>query len=110
MGQEPAEANSITDSAFSQILNIKAVHFLAFFALIYIGVEVTVGGLYHLLPRVPEIKISLCFVGWIVTFIIRERGGGHSAGYISSGFFGGRTNDRTSGAPHSSYYIFLAQV
>lgn len=27
--------------------------------------------------------------GWIVTFIIRERSGGPSSGYISSGFFGG---------------------
>ncbi|CAE6389133.1 unnamed protein product [Rhizoctonia solani] len=27
--------------------------------------------------------------GWIVTFIIEERGGGASAGYVSSGFFGG---------------------
>ncbi|KAJ8480762.1 hypothetical protein ONZ45_g15541 [Pleurotus djamor] len=29
--------------------------------------------------------------GWIVTFIINERDGGPSAGYISSGFFGGQS-------------------
>lgn len=29
-------------------------------------------------------------VGWIVTFIEQKRGGGASAGYISSGFFGGK--------------------
>lgn len=28
-------------------------------------------------------------VGWIVTFIIDERGGGPNSGYISAGFFGG---------------------
>jgi len=38
--------------------------------LIYVGVEVTLGG-------------------WIVTFVEQKRGGGASAGYISSGFFGG---------------------
>ena len=32
--------------------------------------------------------------GWIVTFIISERDGGRSAGYISSGFFGGLTVGR----------------
>ena len=30
----------------------------------------------------------------MVTYIIRERGGGHSAGYVSSGFFGGITMGR----------------
>ncbi|KAK7034523.1 hypothetical protein VNI00_012370 [Paramarasmius palmivorus] len=64
-------ANRIDNSnLYRQIFNNKALHFMAIFALIYIGVEVTVGG-------------------WIVTFIIEEREGGRSAGYISSGFFGG---------------------
>jgi len=27
--------------------------------------------------------------GWIVTYIIDERGGGAASGYVSSGFFGG---------------------
>jgi fucose permease len=31
----------------------------------------------------------LALTGWIVTFIINERGGGPASGYISSGFFGG---------------------
>ncbi|KAL0576400.1 hypothetical protein V5O48_005589 [Marasmius crinis-equi] len=60
---------------YRQIFGIRAVYFMATFALIYIGVEVTVGG-------------------WIVTFIIEKRDGGHSAGYISSGFFGGLTVGR----------------
>ncbi|KDN49823.1 hypothetical protein RSAG8_01888, partial [Rhizoctonia solani AG-8 WAC10335] len=43
---------------------------MAFFIWVYVGVEVTIGG-------------------WIVTFVIEERGGGPSAGYVSSGFFAG---------------------
>ncbi|KIM47167.1 hypothetical protein M413DRAFT_16581 [Hebeloma cylindrosporum] len=60
---------------FKQVLRTKAVHLLAFFILIYVGVEVTIGG-------------------WIVTYVIQVRGGGPSAGYISSGFFGGLTLGR----------------
>ncbi|ESK84146.1 mfs transporter [Moniliophthora roreri MCA 2997] len=78
IGQSSDEQNAgRTDNSnlYRQIFNNKALHFMAIFALIYIGVEVTVGG-------------------WIVTFIIEERDGGHSAGYISSGFFGGLTIGR----------------
>ena len=49
----------------------KIVHLLAFFSLIYVGAEVTIGG-------------------WTITYIIRQRGGGPSSGYISTGFFGGK--------------------
>ncbi|GLB45231.1 putative major facilitator superfamily protein [Lyophyllum shimeji] len=71
-GQAPAESNSSAprESNFRQLFGLRSVHVLTIFAIIYIGIEVTVGG-------------------WIVTFIIRERGGGHASGYISSGFFGG---------------------
>ncbi|KAG6857075.1 hypothetical protein H0H87_010040, partial [Tephrocybe sp. NHM501043] len=55
---------------FRQIMSHKTVQLLAFFILFYVGVEVTIGG-------------------WIVTYIIRERHGGPSSGYISAGFFGG---------------------
>ncbi|KAK0495180.1 MFS general substrate transporter [Armillaria luteobubalina] len=77
-GQAPEEsdaAGSRSANLYRSILNTKAVHFLAVFALIYIGTEVTLGG-------------------WIVTFIINEREGGKSAGYVSSGFFGGLTLGR----------------
>ncbi|KAK0480368.1 MFS general substrate transporter [Armillaria novae-zelandiae] len=74
-----SETNCISRSRsanlYRSILNTKAVHFLAVFAFIYIGTEVTLGG-------------------WIVTFIINERQGGKSAGYFSSGFFGGLTLGR----------------
>ncbi|KAJ7512743.1 major facilitator superfamily domain-containing protein [Mycena galericulata] len=68
---EPAGEKSPSDhSNFRQILSLKTVHLLAFFTLVYVGVEVTIGG-------------------WITTYIIDVRGGGPTAGYISSGFFGG---------------------
>ncbi|KAG7095459.1 hypothetical protein E1B28_006199 [Marasmius oreades] len=68
-------ASAAGPNIYRQIFNLRAIYFMATFALIYIGVEVTVGG-------------------WIVTFIIEKRDGGHSAGYISSGFFGGLTIGR----------------
>ncbi|KIM47156.1 hypothetical protein M413DRAFT_270463 [Hebeloma cylindrosporum] len=75
-GQEPsADVIQSGDNKYKQIFALRAVPLLTIFALIYIGVEVTLGG-------------------WIVTFIIRERAGGNSAGYISSGFFGGLTLGR----------------
>jgi len=60
---------------YRQIMGQRAVHAMAFFILIYVGIEVTLGG-------------------WIVTYIINVRGGGPSSGYISSGFFGGLTVGR----------------
>ncbi|KAG2357351.1 major facilitator superfamily domain-containing protein [Suillus spraguei] len=70
IGQQAGEKGTSEKSQFSQILRLREVHLLAFFILIYVGVEVTVGG-------------------WMVTYIIDVRGGGPSSGYISSGFFGG---------------------
>jgi len=67
----PAKTAESEAGTFKQVMKTRAVHLLAFFVLIYVGVEVTIGG-------------------WIVTFIIKVRGGGPSAGYISSGFFGGQ--------------------
>ena len=60
---------------YKQVFRLRAVHLMAFFLFTYVGVEVTIGG-------------------WIVTFVINERGGGPSSGYISSGFFGGLTIGR----------------
>ncbi|KAJ7815799.1 major facilitator superfamily domain-containing protein [Mycena olivaceomarginata] len=70
IGEAVPETNSSDRSNFRQILSIKTVHVLVFFILVYVGVEVTIGS-------------------WITTYIIDVRGGGASAGYISSGFFGG---------------------
>ncbi|KAJ1311652.1 hypothetical protein OPQ81_010127 [Rhizoctonia solani] len=61
---------SAVSNKYREIFSSRAVQLMAFFIWVYVGVEVTIGG-------------------WIVTFVIEERGGGPSAGYISSGFFGG---------------------
>ena len=65
---------------YKQIFRLKVVHLLAFFTLAYVGTEVSIGG-------------------WIVTFIIQERNGGSSSGYISSGFFAGLTVGRLALLP-----------
>ncbi|KZT62088.1 MFS general substrate transporter [Calocera cornea HHB12733] len=70
-----AEEQANRDSKLQQLLRFKAVHLLAFFLLFYEGLEVTIGG-------------------WIVTYITQVRGAGPSAGYISSGFWGGLTVGR----------------
>ncbi|EJC98907.1 MFS general substrate transporter [Fomitiporia mediterranea MF3/22] len=60
---------------YGQVFRLKVVHLLAFFALVYVGIEVTIGG-------------------WIVTFVLDERNGGASSGYLSFGFFAGLTTGR----------------
>ncbi|KIY70509.1 MFS general substrate transporter [Cylindrobasidium torrendii FP15055 ss-10] len=75
-GQEPAEAeDTVGANIYRAFLSLPSVHLMSLFAIIYVGTEVTLGG-------------------WIVTFIINERSGGKSSGYISSGFFGGLTVGR----------------
>ena len=44
IGQAVGEEGTSSDSTFRQILSHKTVHLLAFFILVYVGVEVTVGG------------------------------------------------------------------
>ncbi|TDL22801.1 MFS general substrate transporter [Rickenella mellea] len=75
-GNEGPAANA-QDSKYRQILRQRTVHLLALFALLYVGVEVTIGG-------------------WTVTFLMTYRGGGGSSGYVSSGFFGGLTLGRVA--------------
>ncbi|KAG8748893.1 hypothetical protein FRC12_013739 [Ceratobasidium sp. 428] len=57
-------ANASDQNKYKQIFGSRAVQLMAFFIWVYVGTEVTIGG-------------------WIVTFVIEERGGGPSAGYIS---------------------------
>ncbi|KAI0631187.1 MFS general substrate transporter [Trametes polyzona] len=76
IGQAPShDEESQSNNKYKQIFSLRALHLMAFFILIYVGVEVTLGG-------------------WIVTYVIQLRGGGPSSGYISSGFFGGLTLGR----------------
>lgn len=47
IGQTPShDEQSTTNSKYSQICGLRALHLLAFFILIYVGVEVTLGGVY----------------------------------------------------------------
>ncbi|KAJ7267042.1 major facilitator superfamily domain-containing protein [Mycena haematopus] len=75
VGEAAGETSNSEHSTFRQILSTKTVHLIAFFILVYVGVEVTIGG-------------------WIVTYIIDVRGGGSSSGYVSAGFFGGLMTGR----------------
>ncbi|KZO93807.1 MFS general substrate transporter [Calocera viscosa TUFC12733] len=58
------------ENKYRQILRIRTVHLLSFFILVYVGLEVSIGG-------------------WVVTYLVEVRGAGPSAGYVSSGFWGG---------------------
>ncbi len=74
---------------FKQIMRIKSVHALSFFALVYVGIEVTLGGkslasAQSLYKNTLEVRS----VGWSVTYILEKRGGSFNFGYISSRFFG----------------------
>ncbi|EEB94747.1 hypothetical protein MPER_06391 [Moniliophthora perniciosa FA553] len=89
IGQQPDEKGTSEHSSFRQILGQRNVHLMAFFIMVYVGVEVTIGGrLLVVWIRDADVELTTP-VSWIVTFIIRERQGGPSSGYISSGFFGG---------------------
>ena len=76
---------------YKQIFSLRTVHLMAFFLFTYVGVEVTIGG-------------------WIVTFVINERGGGASAGYISSGFWGGLTIGRLALLPINKKVCFFPLI
>ncbi|KZT51826.1 MFS general substrate transporter [Calocera cornea HHB12733] len=65
----PMHANE-GENKYRQILRLRAVHLLSFFILFYVGLEVSIGG-------------------WIVSYLVQVRGAGPSAGYVSSGFWGG---------------------
>lgn len=90
-GQEPTSESTHQQygSKYRQIFSHKSVPLLAIFTLIYIGVEVTLGGLPCFSLNCNFLLTSRHSPGWIVTFVIRKRGGGNNSGYISSGFFGG---------------------
>jgi len=66
---------------------------MASFLFIYVGAEVTIGCLC--ISRCHSLTLHR---GWIVAFIVKERGGGPSSGYVASGFWGGkliRSNQQT---------------
>ncbi|KAI0301233.1 MFS general substrate transporter [Multifurca ochricompacta] len=77
IGESMEERETDHENHYVQIMRHKTIHLIALFILFYVGVEVTIGG-------------------WIVSYVIDIRGGGPSAGYISSGFFGGLALGRVS--------------
>ncbi|KAH9031650.1 MFS general substrate transporter [Lactarius pseudohatsudake] len=77
IGQLPEEKEGVNGSKYKEMFKLKSLHLLALFILVYVGIEVTIGG-------------------WIVTYVIQVRHGGPSSGYISTGFFGGLTVGRVA--------------
>jgi len=67
-----------------RIMATSSVHYMAFYIMIYVGAEVTIGG-------------------WATSFIITERGGNANAGYVSVGYFGGLTLGRVLLIPVTSW-------
>ena len=89
IGVKPREEPMHEGSMMRQVFQLKLVHLMAFFILVYVGAEVTIGGLLvSVVSRLTNAADSFAG-GWIVTFVLRERGAGAGAGYVSSGFFGG---------------------
>ncbi|OXG26170.1 hypothetical protein C367_02932 [Cryptococcus neoformans Ze90-1] len=71
-------------SKMKRIMKTPVVHYMAFYMVIYVGVEVTIGG-------------------WATSFLIDERGGDDNAGYVSAGYFGGLTLGRVALIPVSNW-------
>ncbi|EJD07335.1 MFS general substrate transporter [Fomitiporia mediterranea MF3/22] len=74
-GEAPMKQATSKESKYKQFLRLKVVHVLAFFSLVYVGIEFTIGW-------------------WTVSYMQKDRGGGPSSGYVSTGFFGGLTLGR----------------
>ena len=90
-GHAAGEVDNTRENKYRQIFGLKTVHLLSIWSLIYVGVEVTLGGKFFFTNRNSSTRSDARGMsGWIVTFIEQKRGGDASAGYISSGFFGGR--------------------
>lgn len=45
-------------NSMGQILRLKVVHLMAIFILVYVGVEVTIGGVYMLLTFKSAVKLT----------------------------------------------------
>ncbi|SCZ95104.1 BZ3500_MvSof-1268-A1-R1_Chr11-3g03605 [Microbotryum saponariae] len=68
-----------------QTLENRTVWICCLFILVYVGAEVSMGG-------------------WIVTFLIDNRNGGPSAGYVATGFWGGLTLGRAVTSPFNVWF------
>ncbi|KAJ7185841.1 MFS general substrate transporter [Mycena filopes] len=77
LGQPEVTKGTSEQSHMRQVLSIKALHILALFLFMHVGVGVAIAG-------------------WTVTFMVDVRGGGPSSGYIAAGFAGGVTLGRVA--------------
>ncbi|KAJ7729062.1 MFS general substrate transporter [Mycena maculata] len=75
LGQPAVAKGESEQSHMRQILSMKALHIMALFLFVHVGVGVAIAG-------------------WTVTFMVTLRGGGASSGYIAAGFAGGVTLGR----------------
>jgi fucose permease len=57
IGQDVGEKETVVGSKYREMFKLKALHLLAFFILVYVGVEVTIGGksraTFALVPQQP---------------------------------------------------------
>ena len=58
-GHAAAEVDNTRENKYKQIMGIRTVHLLSFFALIYVGVEVTLGGETVITPFKLAIPIAI---------------------------------------------------
>ncbi|KAJ6597533.1 MFS general substrate transporter [Mycena vulgaris] len=75
LGQAEVPKGNSEHNHMRQILSIKALHVMALFLFVHVG-------------------IGIAITGWTVSFMVSVRGGGSSAGYIAAGFAGGVTLGR----------------
>ena len=63
----PLENLLVRQSAYNQILSLKAVRFMALYILVYVGVEVTIGGKPTYNYKFQCVVLN-GVIGWIVTY------------------------------------------
>ncbi|WVQ81603.1 hypothetical protein IAT38_003727 [Cryptococcus sp. DSM 104549] len=79
---EMTQEKSDSGDKVKRMMRTPVVHFMAFYMVIYVGVEITIGG-------------------WATSFLLEERGGSDSSGYVSTGYFAGITLGRIALIPVS---------
>ncbi|KAJ7135831.1 major facilitator superfamily domain-containing protein [Mycena epipterygia] len=75
LGQAEITKGNSEHSHMRQVLSLKALHLMALFLFVHVGVGVAISG-------------------WTVSFMVTVRGGGSSSGYIAAGYSGGVTLGR----------------
>ncbi|KAF8751683.1 MFS general substrate transporter [Rhizoctonia solani] len=84
---EPTESGS-NQRKYKQVFGSWTVNMMAVFCLLYVGAENTMGAGWIVTVNTMTRQV-VKIIDALIQFAVEERGGGSSAGYISSGFFGG---------------------